>query len=102
MSRTVVRILLVGIVCVLLLPLVFAGTGGAQRRYPPESPPPTVLGTIIAVPEETATPPTEVLGQRQARGLPVTGGNVIVFVLVAAGVVGIGTLLVRRSRRAND
>lgn len=103
MSRTGVRVLLVGIVCVLLLPLAFAASGVAQPRYPPESPAPTVLPTIIttASPEETEAPP-EVLGRPPEEGLPVTGGDVILFLLIAAGSVGIGTMLVRRSRKTSD
>lgn len=60
--------------------------------------PPSVEGTIL-----TRTPKPQVLGENQSRGasLPVTGGDIAELTFIGLAAVGTGTVLVRRSRRAN-
>jgi hypothetical protein len=60
-------------------------------------------------PPGLALPDTEVLGEQQVRpaavqaaaqeSLPVTGGDLAGLAVIGAGAMGVGTVLVRRSRR---
>jgi len=45
------------------------------------------------------TRPTEVKGVQVQQGLAVTGSDVVQLTLIGVGLVGVGTVLVRRSRR---
>lgn len=90
--RLAKAILLVGVVWVLVLAM--AGTGSAQQ-YPPDQNGDIVLPNIIT---RGPAPDDEVQPARQGQ-LPVTGAEVLLFVLVGSAVMGSGTFLVRRSHR---
>lgn len=80
----------------------------AQEPYPGGTTPSSVLS-------ESDDRPDEVLGTTAGRAepaaaaaagaqqsLPVTGGDLVGLAAIGAGLVGVGALVVRRSRRAGD
>lgn len=78
----------------------------AQEPYPGGTTPSTVAG-------ESEDRPDEVLGTTAGRAepaatagagqtLPVTGGDLVGLAAIGAGLVGVGTVVVRRSRRTGD
>lgn len=73
--------------------LCLAGPAFAAKNYPPE---PDTQPTRI----QRDNPRAEVLPNREERGgvLPFTGAELTVYVVLGAGAILIGTLIVRKSR----
>ena len=77
--------------------LCFAGPAFAAKNYPPDEP--NTQPTRI----QRDNPRAEVLPSRQERGgvLPFTGAELTLYVVLGAGAILIGTLIVRKARSHN-
>jgi hypothetical protein len=77
------------ILVVALAALSFASVALAQENYPPKAPPGEVLSD------------SDVKGSAEDSGvLPFTGGNLVLFVALGAGLIVVGATVHRRGRGA--
>ncbi len=91
------------VICMALMAIiVFALAGAASAQDYNEGPDSTVRGTRLENPDEVAGP-DDVTGPRTAQPeagvLAFTGAHVVLTTLIGAGLIVVGTAVVRASRR---
>jgi hypothetical protein len=92
------------VICLALIAMIvfaLAGTASAQDYNEPDQP--TVGGTRLENPDEVAGSPDDVTGPRTAQPeaglLAFTGAHAVLTTLIGAGLIVVGTAVVRASRR---